>query len=89
MHMNTGESFRGTVPNLPQQATPSFADKPLSLPRHVIIPETVLTKKFSCAEAIKISASSGPAHVMGTRLKYESYSDAATTMLVIKEELCT
>ena len=30
----TGESFRGTVPNLPQQATPSFSDKPPSLPQH-------------------------------------------------------
>src|SRR4051812_26125114 len=46
----TEENFRGTVSNLPQQASPSFADKLPRLPRHVIIPATVSTEKISGTE---------------------------------------
>src|SRR4051812_37672301 len=53
-------TFPSKLPKLRGQATQ------FSSTRHQ--PATVLTEKFSGAEPIKVSASSGPAYVMGTRI---------------------
>jgi hypothetical protein len=44
-----------------------------------------LSEKFNYSEAVKTSALSGPACILGT--KHESHPDAATTMLVNKKEI--
>src|SRR4051812_20526939 len=61
-----------TFPSKRAQASPTsypvFLDTSSYLQRY-------RQKKISGTETIKISATSGPAYVMGTRIKYESYPD--------------